>query len=146
MADLLRLVEQNLSLHLIEDAKFYAERLYYEHPSQENLNVLAQCYFRQGKTKQCYLILQGSKLPANRYLLATCCFSLGKLDEAEATLLPSGQFSAFSPQAAQEIPGGAAGLYLLGRICRRGNRKDSAIKYFTMSLTVSYNTRWFSKE
>ena len=54
-----QLVEQNLSLFLYDNAKFYAERLYYERKTQANLHILAQCYFREGKTKQAYLVLQG---------------------------------------------------------------------------------------
>lgn len=134
MVDLRALVDKSLAGFLIEDAKFYAERLYYEQPSQENLYLLAQCYFRQNKIKQCYLILQGSKLLSNRYLLATCCFTLGKLEEAEF-VLTGGQTPALQT-AAVTVPGGAMGLYLLGCICRRGHRKDPAIKYFTMSLQV----------
>ena len=134
MADLRMLVEKNLSGFLVEDAKFYAERLYYEQPSQENLCLLAQCYFRQNKIKQCYLILQGSKLPASRYLLATCCFNLGKLEEAEFALT-NGQTPTVQTAPAS-VPGGAMGLYLLGCICRRGHRKEPAIKYFMMSLQV----------
>lgn len=34
------------------------------------------------------------------------------------------------------IPNGAAGLYLLGCICRRSNRKRRAMDYFRMSLQV----------
>ena len=134
---LLRLVERNLSLNLLEDAKFYAERLYYESGgSEENLNVLAQCYFRQNKIKQCYLILQNCRLASNRYLLATCCMSLGKLTEAEVALVPTG-----APQtlhAAATIPGGAAGMYLLGSISRRNHQREKAIKFLTMSLQVSF--------
>ena len=81
------LVEQHLSLFLYEDAKFYAERLYYEDPRPEHLHLLAQSYFRQGKIKQAYLILQTSNLLANLYLFALCCTQLGKFNEAENALL-----------------------------------------------------------
>jgi len=133
---LLALVERNLSLHLLEDAKFYAERLYYEAGgSQESLNILAQCYFRQGKTKQVCLILQNSAASlANRYLLATCCYALNKLEEAEAALAPHGVERAL--QLVQSVPGGAAGLYLLGCVCRRSHRKEISVKLLTASLQV----------
>jgi len=135
--DLRQLVEQNLSFFLYDNAKFYAERLYYEHRSEENLHLLAQCYFRQGKTKQAYLILQqGRSLDDNRYLLATCCLALDKLEEAERALLP---FPHCLPQnltaaTAAQVPGGASGLYLLGVISKRAHRKDSAKKYFRLAL------------
>jgi tetratricopeptide (TPR) repeat protein len=129
-----QLVEQNLSLFLYENAKFYAERLYYERNTQANLHTLAQCYFRQGKAKQAYLILQEDNMSAeNRYLLAQCCLSLDKLEEGERALT--------SNLDGRNVPGGAAGLYLLGLICRRGHRRETAIKYFKMSIEVD-STNW----
>jgi hypothetical protein len=38
------------------------------------------------------------------------------------------------------IPNGAAGLYLLGNICRRSNRRRRAMEYYRMSLQVRYIT------
>jgi anaphase-promoting complex subunit 3 len=35
------------------------------------------------------------------------------------------------------IPNGAVGLYLLGNVCRRSNRKRRAMEYYRMSLQVS---------
>lgn len=35
------------------------------------------------------------------------------------------------------VPNGAAGLYLLGNVCRRSNRKRRAVDYYRMSLQVS---------
>lgn len=134
--DVLRhLVVQNLSLFLYENAKFYAERLYYEEPQPENLHLLAQSYFRQGKIKQTYLILQNSDLPSNRYLLAIACISLGKFNEAEKALLLSVK-TKLKPDQAVDIPGGAAGLYLLGIICRKEQRLEAAVEYFQRSLEV----------
>ncbi len=139
-AVLRQLIEQNLSLFLFENARFYAERLYYEHKSQANLHSLAQVYFREGKTKQAYLILQGENMSAeNRYLLAQCCVKLDKLEEGERTLLAratSGQ-----QHLAHSVPGGAAGLYLLGQIARRGHRKKTAMRYFKLSLEAD-STNW----
>lgn len=34
------------------------------------------------------------------------------------------------------VPNGAAGLALLGKICRKSNRKDRAIQYFKMSISL----------
>ena len=125
-----QLVEQNLSLFLYEPAKFFAERLYYEDPCPENLHLWSQSYFRQGKFKQTYLLLQNDSWPSNRYLFAVACMQLGKLSEAERALRPD-------PKAKEEsVPGGAAGLYLLGCICRHEQRKQAAIDYFQQSLRV----------
>lgn len=136
-----RLVVQNLSLFLYDDAKFYAERLYYEDPQPENLHLLGQTYFRQGKVKQTYLILQHSEWATNRYLFALSCLSLGKLNEVERALLSPMSAKAFKSQTVEvkdleAIPGGAAGLYLLGVVCRREQRKEAAIDYFQKSLRL----------
>jgi anaphase-promoting complex subunit 3 len=134
-ADILRsLVEQNLSLFLYDNARFYAERLYYENASPENLHLLGQCYFRQGKLKQAYLVLQNSDLPTNRYLFALACIQLGKLSEAEKALSP--RRSGSDLENLKTVPGGAAGLYLLGTISRREQRKEAAIDYFQKSLQL----------
>ena len=135
-----RLVIQNLSLFLYDNARFFAERLYYEDPQPENLHLLAQSYFRQGKIKQTYLILQHSDWPTNRYLFALSCIRLGKLNEGERALLS--QIAAKSSGSkspmkdVSSIPGGAAGYYLLGIICRKEQRKEAAIEHFQKSLLI----------
>lgn len=142
-----RLSEHYLSIFMYDTAKFYSERLYYEYPTEESLHLLAQCYFRQGKTNQTYLILQGCKLPENRYLCAHCCFLLDKLPEAEKFLLPfsNAKPEDLKPEKVHLVPGGAAGLNLLGSICRRANRRESAIDYFKLSLQME-PTLWDSIE
>ena len=135
-----RLVIQNLSLFLYDNARFFAERLYYEDPQPENLHLLAQSYFRQGKIKQTYLILQHSDWPTNRYLFALSCIKLGKLNEAERALLPSAAAELSGSKSplkdSSSIPGGAAGYYLLGIICRKEQRKEAAIEHFQNSLLI----------
>jgi anaphase-promoting complex subunit 3 len=135
MTELLRdLVDKHLSLCLYDNAHFYAERLLYESPSPDSLNLLALCYFRQGKTKQTYQLLKDSSSPENRYLFALACISLRRYVEAERALL-AGR-SSYDARFASEIPGGAAGLYLLGKICRKDSRKESAIMFFRLCLEV----------
>ena len=63
------LTEYYLSIYLYETAKFYAERLYYEQPSEANLNTFAHTFYRQGKIKQTYLMLRDCTSYENRYLL-----------------------------------------------------------------------------
>jgi len=139
-ATLRQLVEANLSLFLYEPAKFFAERLYYEDPQPEHLHLLGQSYFRAGKVQQTYLLLQNSPWPANRYLFAMAALQLGKLSEAERALLPTAgadKGSTTKPgQPDTAVPGGAAGLYLLGQVCRRGQRKEAAVEYFKQSLQL----------
>lgn len=135
---LLHLVEQNTSLLLFENAIFFAERLLYEHPSPMHRFVLGQCYHRMGKAKQAYLLLQDCDYPAAKYLFAIICVGLKKYREAEKTLLPPNfNFQKISSLTADDIPGGAAGLYLLGTISRKESRKDSAVAFLQLSLQVS---------
>lgn len=132
------LVTYSFSAHLHENALFYAERLFYESPTAQNLNLLAQCYFRLGKHKQAYLILHGAGKAlndVNRYLLSLACVELNKYEEAEAVLKPK-SVEKVTFDSLLEVPGGAAGVYLLGRICRREQRRDMAIDYYKICLQV----------
>jgi tetratricopeptide (TPR) repeat protein len=143
------LIDRCLASFLYDSARFYCERLYYESPCCESLYTLAQCYFRQGKTKQTYLILQDSCTSINqnsnseasknaRYLFAIACVALEKLDEAERALQPHFYQTSHSMTAEtmRETPGRAAGVYLLGKICRSQNRKEQSIGYYKISLEV----------
>lgn len=132
------LIDYNCSIFLYDNARFYAERLFYTNPKSENLFLLAKCYRGLGKLKQVYHLLRDDKYPPNRYHFAQVCIELGKYQEAQCSLLPS---SVIHPNNLAEsdvafIPGGAAGLYLLGITCRKENRKDFAVAYFQKALQV----------
>ncbi len=134
------LAEHYLSIYLYDMARFYAERLWYEEKTQTSLHLLALTYFKSGKINQSYLLLKGSSSLENRYLFAQSCIQLSKFTEAEQALLP---YSNYRPTNVNDdiigkVPGGAAGLYLLGVISRRENRKSNAIEYFKLSLMVIY--------
>ena len=134
------LVLKNLSLFLFDDAHFYAERLYYQDPTPESLNLLAQCFTLQGKYKQAYLILRECTDSSNKYMFASVCVQLKKFSEAEKCLLADINVSDpkhLTDDDIQAIPGGAAGLYMLGLVCRKQHRKEVAISYFELSLRVS---------
>ena len=137
------LVERYLSLNLYDSARFYAERLHYDSPNVESLGLLATCYYRLGKVKQTYMILSESKYlnsPDNKYLFALVCLSLGKYDEAEFVLHSNNRFINYEEMTKENmasIPGGGAGLYLMGKICRRQQRKEASIHYFKLALQVS---------
>lgn len=137
------LTEKYLELNLYDAARFYAERLYYEKPTHETIYLLALCYFRQNKLKQAYLILQdckfeGDSLP-NKYLLALCCVGLSKYDEAEAVLHPNLRYQALNTitkDSMETIPGGSAGVFLLGKVSRRQQRLEAAVHYYKIALEV----------
>lgn len=85
-------------------------------------------------------MLAGARRAENRYLLASCCLEQGRLTEAEDALL--GDEGERTPPLAggavddREIPMGAAGLLLMGRICSRANRRQQAVDYFIKRWAV----------
>lgn len=138
------LTEKYLASNLYETALFYAERLYYENPTQENVYMLALCYYRMGKVKQTYLILQDCKYTSavqNKYLFALACVSLHKFEEAETVLYKDYKLATnqkINRDCLQhKIPGGAEGVYLMGKVCRRLQRNESAIQFYRIALQVS---------
>mmetsp|Transcript_17650 Transcript_17650/g.40705 ORF Transcript_17650/g.40705 Transcript_17650/m.40705 type:complete len:944 (-) Transcript_17650:137-2968(-) len=110
---------------------------------------------------------------ATAYLMAKCCFDLQQYGRAEETLLETAradykeyknvnriQGNNFTnkdgntPMEMDEwlvqtspcpIPNGAAGLNLLGNICRRSNRRRRAMDYYRMSLQLD-PLMWVSYE
>lgn len=98
--------------------------------SDENVYLLAKCFHLSGRTSQAIAVLEGAQRPQNRYLLALCYFQQNKLVDAENALRGDGDHHFVDELASERIPNGAAGLYLLGRICRRANRREQAIDCF----------------
>ncbi|GLE10439.1 hypothetical protein PINS_up022540 [Pythium insidiosum] len=91
--------------------------------------------FRSGHISRAIALLENARQPANRYLLALCYFRQNHFAEAESALLgPHAVAGGFDQAQVANVPNGAAGLYLLGRICRRANRRQQAVEYFTMAL------------
>lgn len=134
-----------MGMFLLSDAKFYSERLCNLYPSENNLHILAKCYYQENKKKQTYLLLQGTASLANRYLFAACCLDQGKLEEAERALLLSekGHLGKITHENVSSIPGGVAGVVLLGKIARKSHRRDASIEYFKLAIEVSrFNDHW----
>jgi tetratricopeptide (TPR) repeat protein len=136
------LVQRYLTSNIIEAASFYAERLFYECPTDESQYLLSLCYFRGGKYKQAYLILQSCKTAHMcKYLFALCCDKLDKWHEGETILKPAGarlsdSVDKLALDAVRSTPGGAEGVYLLGRFCRKQHRKEMAVMYYRLSLQL----------
>ncbi|KAF4325024.1 hypothetical protein BBO99_00000618 [Phytophthora kernoviae] len=79
-------------------------------------------------------VLGRATRPENRYLLACCSFEQGQFTEAENALLGGEDID--DQDALDNVPAGAAGLYLLGRVCRRGSRRQQAVACFVKSLEI----------
>ncbi|KAF0719482.1 Aste57867_1018 [Aphanomyces stellatus] len=133
-------VKRFLDQNVHSSAVFLAERLVAENASEDNVGLLAEAYYRAGEGHRAIVLLQRHastqeepQSPQNKYLLALCCYEAGRLPDAEQALLPSNSFAS-SRATHFNLPNGAAGLYLMGCICRRLNRVEQAIEYFTECL------------
>ncbi|KAJ5070717.1 cell division cycle protein 27 [Anaeramoeba ignava] len=129
-------VNWSLNQYLYSNAVFLAERLYSEFPNENNLFIIAEVYYRMGKVRQAYRILQmaGSQLYSNsnnRYLFALCCYSLSKFIEAEEVLTSS---SSYKGRSINLVPNGSSGLFLLGMVYKQQNRNKEASKCFKLSF------------
>lgn len=139
---LLLWTQQSLQHHLYGNATFLAERLHAHAPSEDSAHVLATCHFSAGSKVRAYHLLQGCRTQHNRYLLALCCLDLGHLDEAERVLLSASSVGTAGsahagPAAAGDVPNGAAGLYLLGLVSVKTQRRELARRYFTQALQLN---------
>jgi anaphase-promoting complex subunit 3 len=134
------LINHYISIFLYENAKFLAERLYYESPTSVHLNLLAKCYYSQGKIQQVYHLLKDDNTLINRYMFAQACIQLKKYNEAEGALTSTRHIHPdnLTDNQISQIPGGASGLYLLGIICKKEQRKEFAIAYFRRALQVHH--------
>lgn len=164
---LITLIEYYLKYFNYSNALFYAEKLFYFNSfSLFNLFLLSKCFYYLKKYKQVYFLLKSSFNSfsfnhsnssnssknslnsnnyelSNRYLFSLVCYHLKKYSECEEILLP---FNNFNPKLMTSndlnlIPGGSNGLYLLGLICRKEQRKDYAIDYFIKCLEYD-NLNW----
>ncbi|RQM27990.1 hypothetical protein B5M09_010394 [Aphanomyces astaci] len=132
-------VKRYLDQNVHATAVFLAERLVAENASEDNLGLLADAYYRSGAGHRAISLLerhmtsnQGILSAHNRYLLALCCFEADRISDAENALIPSMSTRRSTGEGAtKNVPNGAAGLYLLGRVHRRLHRTDQAIECFT---------------
>lgn len=122
-------VNYSLRLYMYSNAIFIGERLCAEYPSEKNSQLLASCYLRNNQAYRAYSILKGTQSPQSRYLFALVCFDMGLLREAEAALCPLNEPST-------EVPNGAAGHYLLGKIYRYTDRRKIAIEHFVQAVSL----------
>ena len=153
------LIERNLSQCMHSNAVFLCERLHAHAATAENTRLLALCYYRSGRANAATALLRASagivENVQNRYLFAVCCFELGNLREAEDALLlavpnvrsegPAVFARKWFEPGGCPIPGGAAGLHLLGLICKKDSRRGHAVDYLVLSLKLD-SFLWASYE
>ena len=160
------LIQEYLQVMCLENATFLAERMVASCQTTNSYYLLGICHYRSGSPQRALSVMakntsSGSGIKyhdsATAYLTAKCCFDLQQYGRAEEALLGGARADykeyknttrakdAGSVLSMDEwltetspcpIPNGAAGLYLLGNICRRSNRRRRAMDYYRMSLQV----------
>ncbi|PNH01735.1 Cell division cycle protein 27 B, partial [Tetrabaena socialis] len=105
-----------------------SRRLYTDSRSLANQQLLGTCYMHCNQAYRAYHLLKGQNSQRSRYLLAVCCVSMGRYPEAKDALLRLGE---------AEIPHGAAGLYLLGKVCRLTSCMSEAKDYYFRALRLN---------
>lgn len=149
------LIQQYLQVMCLENATFLAERMVAACQSTNARYLLALCYYRSSSPQRALMVLDDTKEhnTSTKYLTAKCCYDLEQYGRAEEALLLQAReqyrdYKMDSPSplhmdqwivqtSPAPIPNGAVGLYLLGNVCRRSNRKRRATDYYKMSLQVS---------
>ena len=96
-----RVVRRSLDAHLIDNAAFLAEQLYFAHQTLENRLLLAQCYLQQQRPARARDVLLGATSDAARYLLALAHFRLDQMTDAELALIGymGGELQRLGPNA-----------------------------------------------
>lgn len=150
------LIQEYLQVMCLDNATFLAERMVATSKTTNALYLLAVCHYRNQSPQRALMVLEDVKEAGNaatQYLTAKCCFDLEQYGRAEEALLQQARSDYKEYKAASStsttmddwlmetspcpVPNGAAGLYLLGNICRRSSRKQRAVQYYRMSLQVS---------
>lgn len=157
-ATLMHLVSTYLAAHLPGNAQFFAERMVEMAPAEPAHHLaLAECRLRCGSAAGAVAALQAvpRHSPHTRYLLAALLAEAGQLADSRRALMAgvteaaaaaalvaplSGVTAAGGPTAlvatCASLPGGASGLYLLGRLAHASGQMDAAAAYLRASLTA----------
>lgn len=157
-------VRESLDNHMVANAVFLCERLHASSGNEHNTHLLATCYHRNKQPHRARAVLRGQTSERCRYLIALCCYDLGRLPEAERALVgvggrtqgrenypPKGTGAGTRKGAGGDthespiIPHGAAGLHLLGLVCKETGRRAAAVSNFKKALTLDPFS-WVSRE
>lgn len=160
------LIQEYLQVMCLENATALAERMVASCQTPHAYYLLAVCHYRSGAPQRALAVLAKNSATkqdsATCYLTAKCCLDLQQYGRAEEAMLGGARadYKEYktanrNPNAIHKettnimsmdewltetspcpIPNGAAGLYLLGNICRRSNRRRRAMDYYRMSLQV----------
>jgi hypothetical protein len=156
------LVQEYLQVMCLDNATFLAERMVATRKTTNALYLLAVCHYRSNSPQRALCVLDEVQrsTASTDYLTAKCCYDLEHFGRAEEALLQQARADFKTSPAASgtmdewlvetspcPVPNGAAGLNLLGNICRKSCRKQRAMQYYRMSLqvrtvTVGVDNNW----
>eukprot|EP00536_Pseudo-nitzschia_multiseries_P002915 jgi/Psemu1/184742/e_gw1.41.21.1 len=122
------LIQEYLQVMCLENATFLAERMVASCKTTNAYYLLGVCHYRSGAPQRALSVLSNNIHQSSR--------------DASAVMSMNEWLIETSPCP---IPNGAAGLYLLGNICRRSNRRRRAVEYYRMSLQLD-PLMWVSYE
>ncbi|KAJ3410603.1 hypothetical protein HDV05_003553 [Chytridiales sp. JEL 0842] len=130
------LIQQSIQTHQYSNAIFLSERLVASSPHHPVSHLLlAKSYFHAGKKQVAYNVLKGCLDPESMYLMGVCCFELGKLQEAEKSLMA---LLEQQPRIDDAYSIDMSAVYcMLGQICRKENRTEQAQRHFQESLKLN---------
>ena len=141
-------VRESLENHMVSNAVFLCERLHAASPGEHTTHLLATCYHRAKQPHRARAVLRGQTSERCRYLLALCCYDLGRLPEAERALcgVPGGRenvppkvktgFGKSEVKGTVNVPNGAAGFHLLGLVCKETGRRAAAVAHFANAMSL----------
>ena len=145
-------VRESLDNHMVSNAVFLCERLHAASPGEHTTHLLATCYHRAKQPHRARAVLRGQTSERCRYLLALCCYDLGRLPEAERALAGAAGGRENVPPArasfrgetkagaagsdADCVPNGAAGFHLLGLVCKETGRRAAAVAHFATAMSL----------
>ncbi|ORX89558.1 hypothetical protein K493DRAFT_67309 [Basidiobolus meristosporus CBS 931.73] len=142
------LVWYHLDHDLVENATFFAERLHaYATLDEETHYLLAKCFLRSKKYNSAYHVLRNPQSAVGKFLLASCCRYLNKLEEAEGLLLSLLSDETLTPeeivldkidhQSRLKCPDQSIVHFNLGLVYRKLERHADAEKQFSKCLELN---------
>ena len=100
----------------------------------------------EGKAYKAFEVLKDTSSPANRYKFALACLKLNRIVDAEKALLNKKTLKGHHMMEIEKhVPNGAAGFYLLGKICEKEVRQKEAYEYYHKAVELD-PTLWCAYE
>eukprot|EP00916_Digyalum_oweni_P009323 GHVL01015723.1.p1 GENE.GHVL01015723.1~~GHVL01015723.1.p1 ORF type:complete len:799 (+),score=273.96 GHVL01015723.1:334-2730(+) len=124
-------IEFSLGCHLVDQAMFYGELLHAQIHNESTAHILGTLYFRDKQFRKCSKLLEKYEKNENKYLMSLSLYKLKKYNESYDVLTNRDKY------IGNDIPGGAAGLYLLGCLKEKFGQKENAILLYNECISIN---------